>query len=238
MMNSKDKFIEFIEGLHQTNEEKKIEDYFQKIASCLMNELCINCGGKKYRIIECEIYYNDGNTHKDPYLYGSKDAYSASHQRKKLHWFFHDSGIDLTIGNGSNKMGGILIRSIIEINNNNDLPLSGPLILRKYILNSITGGAFENSNQLYVILEPIPINIKSTSEVEINTIATERINIDKKVIKDNPDYFSRKYRYIAFEFLSKSDGKEKIVWQLFFEKKITEDQAKTILGYKPSFLNK
>jgi len=109
------KMENLIKKLHATIDQPEIEKIFLEIAKHLMNELCINAGGEMYRITECEFYYDNGSTHKDPYIYPSEDNikyYGKDQQKEKLCWFFHAVGIDLTIGDGNLIRGGILIRGI------------------------------------------------------------------------------------------------------------------------------
>ena len=162
-------FKELINGLHcyslanlkeiNPSSKKNLEidngfkEIFHEIATHLMGKLCINIAGKHHTITECEIYYNDSESHQDPYPYGAAKSNCslteyqkecAKQQVKKLHWFFHYSGLDITIGDDKKIIGGILIRSMQNVS-------GGPSKLCMNILNDVFGSVFSLQNaQLFL----------------------------------------------------------------------------------------
>lgn len=81
---------------------------FREIAEELMNGWCIRKGFEHYEIIEIEFYLYSKVTHKDDITY--------KRQIEAGRWFFHQSGVDISFESDENSYGGILIRSIKNLN--------------------------------------------------------------------------------------------------------------------------
>src|ERR1017187_501642 len=81
----------------ETNEA--CSESFRRIAEKLMNLYQLQVKDNFYRIIDCEFYYSS-KKHQDPYAHGHE------RQKSKGEWYFHGSGLDITIGNGE-ALGGI-----------------------------------------------------------------------------------------------------------------------------------
>ena len=71
--------------------------------------------------------------------------YPHEKQNEILQYCFHYSVIDLTIGDGKNRIGGILIRTVIEIET--DTIISGPLKSANYILIAAHNKGLNAQNQ-------------------------------------------------------------------------------------------
>jgi len=113
----------------------KYQSWFDEIACQLMNHFCLTANSQKYRIVECEIYYNDDN-HKDAITYkGNKQLLSNE-------WYFHLSGVDYTFGDkDSNIHAGILIRGIRKLPDEYEQKyISGPLNVLYELLNNSDSG--------------------------------------------------------------------------------------------------
>ncbi len=79
------------------------KESFYRVADHLFNQLLIQVNDSYYRIIDIEFYpHNDAYTHGHP------------QELLKGKWYFHGSGIDLTIGDGTHH-SGILIRSAAKL---------------------------------------------------------------------------------------------------------------------------
>ena len=95
------KFYQYLDGNHL---DKSI---LEECAKMLMGRYCIKKEDAYYQIAEIEFYYY-GPNHPDIITYPR----SCSEKQ----WFFHQSGVDLTIESNQKgepiKFGGILIRSI------------------------------------------------------------------------------------------------------------------------------
>jgi len=98
------------------------ETEFRAIADKLFHEYAIKTCDSIFRIVELEFYWNhelhpDGSTYKRKYV-----------DPKAGEWFFHYSGVDIALKNEeTGGYGGILIRSVIDLNDNNQL-YKGPMI--------------------------------------------------------------------------------------------------------------
>lgn len=68
---------------------------------------------KQFSITECEVYWNDQKNHKDEFAH--------KHEMPAGQWRIHPSGIDITLSS-SEAFGGILIRGLMDGNNNIDGP--------------------------------------------------------------------------------------------------------------------
>lgn len=100
------KFHKYLNGKYL--DESKLEECTKK----LMGKYCIKKTDFFYQIAEIEFYFYSPN-HRDIITYPRSCS-------EKL-WFFHQSGVDLTIESSDEGMnpcfGGILIRSIIKYDN-------------------------------------------------------------------------------------------------------------------------
>lgn len=122
---------EVLKGYFQ---DKKIDSaLFDEIADFLLNKCIIRVGDKNYRLLEIEFYLCS-SSHQDLITYPRNDE-------KGGNWFFHQSGVDICFKSScmpasedgkyclsnDNRFGGILIRSMIEIDDKmNYLPKSEP----------------------------------------------------------------------------------------------------------------
>lgn len=89
-------------------------EWFNRIATLLLNESLLIVCGKPHRIREIEFYYNS-KVHRDCF------THSTTQQLTTRHWYFHRAGkgykngsfkgLDITFGDKSS-YGGILIRSL------------------------------------------------------------------------------------------------------------------------------
>jgi hypothetical protein len=196
MNTAKEQFEQLVEQLHNVGSSEELhEELFSKIASFLMNEVCIIAGDNSYRIMECEFYYDFPEKHKDPYVHAidkSNNKYAVKKQSKIGEWYFHDyrTGIDITIGNNDKKIfGGILIRGLHKLNTDeNDPYYIGPIITIKELFNNM-GGAFKGSLSLKYLEEKY-------LEGKIKNIY--RRGLTKKENEEN-NYHEKHHRYIVVE---------------------------------------
>jgi hypothetical protein len=111
--NQKNKIMKLKEQLKQHPNENH-EKWFDEIAKQLMNHYSICVGNNHYRIVECEIYYNNNKDHIDPFIHRHEK------QLQNGTIYFHGFGIDLTFGDAEKNIhGGILIRSVRNIEGEN-----------------------------------------------------------------------------------------------------------------------
>jgi hypothetical protein len=88
----------------QLQKPELIEGQFRKAAEFLLRNCLIRRDENDYQINEVEFYYYSGN-HPDPFTHRHPE------QLKMGSWYFHETGQDITFGDGKN-YGGILIRGI------------------------------------------------------------------------------------------------------------------------------
>lgn len=101
--------------LSASNPNMDYDELFEIIAKELLSNYVIRKGNKQYTIIEIEFYLFNKN-HPDVITYPRHiDA---------GHWFFHQSGVDLTFESNGESFGGILIRGIQD---SNGCKILGPL---------------------------------------------------------------------------------------------------------------
>lgn len=100
--------IEYLACLQDKNE---ILTEFKEAAELLMNLCSIQKGEKEYEIVDIEFY-----------MYNSQhpDVITYPRVMEMGRWFFHFSGVDLTFHSTPNRFGGILIRGIRNVNDDND----------------------------------------------------------------------------------------------------------------------
>lgn len=175
-------------------ENDKIEDDFMAIAKLLLNGCIIKVKSKRYRMLEIEFYLF-GRKHQDIIAYPRTDMEGGE-------WFFHPSGVDLcfkshceikddhfVIDIDRNKFGGILIRSIEEVDchmNPIEKPIFGPWNSMDVLFHKF--GAFDDNrdvNQISCIEEAaypsndciVPIPAKRHIPVMVDGISNKVKNI-------------------------------------------------------------
>jgi hypothetical protein len=99
--------MDFLKIITETEEE------FETIAQKLFDKYAIQTHNTLFRFVEIEFYWNSPN-HID------NSTYQRRYVDPKMgDWFFHYSGVDIALkGEDSRGYGGILIRSIFDINAN------------------------------------------------------------------------------------------------------------------------
>jgi len=199
------------------------ELWFDGLANCLMNHLVLKFGRSVYRITECEFYYDDGDSHSDPYVHGGdQQLTSGEFYLNKV------SGIDLTFGSDIPKIyGGILIRGVKNLKTkeftNQVTKVTKKFIdgMGEVIFDDIKIKFYDVQNEYYV-------NNKKTVPIK-----STRIGLSKKD-SDVDDFINRHYRYMV-ELCNehKFADRFKIVKRLFFKGEVSEKTVKEILNYIP-----
>lgn len=127
------------EGLENNNaSEFQFQNKCKKIAEELLKNYCIHCGEKTYYLAEIEFYYRDKDIAKwdnewNKVTYSNRNGFEAGSL------FYHLSGVDICFDCTANRYGGILIRSIVEKNNNDEIITIGPLTCVNKMLNDCKG---------------------------------------------------------------------------------------------------
>lgn len=112
----------------------EIQNKFRQIAQKMFNDYSIKCGDKTLRLAEIEFYYYKKGVWENEW--NTTTYYRAEKDAGKL--FFHYSGVDICFQSDKNEFGGILIRSLIEVDNNGKYMAlhTGPLFCANLMLNS------------------------------------------------------------------------------------------------------
>lgn len=101
-----------IKYLTNRQDKKEILAEFEEAAKLLMNNCSIKKGEKEYEIIDIEFYM---------YNFQHPDVITYPRVMEMGRWFFHASGVDLTFESSNpDRFGGILIRGIRNVNDDND----------------------------------------------------------------------------------------------------------------------
>lgn len=204
-----------------------IDDSFKRIAKELMNHHAIKVKDVYYRIVDCEFYYKHNESHNDIYTHGHKE------QSKKGSWYFHGSGIDITIGSKDSK-GGILIRGIAkltkQVNANGDLievdkSSIGPLNVLTTLFSHFQN-VFDKDNCFYLV-EKDAVEEHSLTTTTIFQYLRKGLNIEK----DKQGFYTKAYRFISFPYLPHSE-KGKIEAYLVDSKILDKEEAKKLFTLK------
>lgn len=124
-----------LQGLDEKNDKfVEVQNKFKGIAKKLFDNYGIKCGNKIFRFAEIEFYY-----------YNKKEKWqdkwnTATYYRDKNagELFFHYSGVDICFQSDSeNEFGGILIRSLVEVDDKGNYVAlhKGPLFCTNLMLN-------------------------------------------------------------------------------------------------------
>jgi len=215
--NEANQLFEFWNDINGGFEFKTLADRFETHTHYMMNYLCLVVGDQPYRIIECEVYYHDSENHPDPYVHKRNQQLFAGN------WYFNDMGIDLTFGNYDKKIyASILIRGIRNMQTNQYI--SGASNVTREIFDKF-GNIMAGDKGL--CLREINQGVIKDEEPTQST----RIGLIKKV-EDTQNFVGKPYRYIVeLNLAHKFKDKEKVVKQLLSENKISNEEAKNIMGY-------
>ena len=156
------------------------ENGFKAIAEKLFNDYAIQTHESSYRITELEFYWTS-KTHKD----GS--VYKRIHTNPKTgEWYLHYSGVDIALRNDENEgFGGILIRSIYDLNEKNERKIyKGPMICAMRL--------FSGTNAFEKFIQARLVQHDQFSKPEI--MISERIGLGKNAAENGAD----KLRYRFF----------------------------------------
>lgn len=147
---------------------------FKRMAENLINNYCIKCDGKEFYLAEIEFYYYQDNSNGKKKMPWNMVTYART-GKNAGELFFHLSGVDICFDssyeNGSAQFGGILIRSVI--NEENEL-VTGPLNCKDLFLNTCRNSM------------PILEKIKKRVSHKNHCLSTRR-SLGKKDMTENID---------------------------------------------------
>ena len=206
------------------------------LAKKLMKEYCIKKQDVFYQIAEIEFYYYDRN-HRDIITYPRNCSEGL--------WFFHQSGVDLTIKSseeGENPcFGGILIRSIIKFDENGKIKIiCGPQKCVNELFDVLN--AIDNKNNLTPVFEKYDFG-------DIEVVSTQRyisFDVTAKDLKDGygekekyqkviVEKAKTKYNYILSENKKRVKTRNNKEWLIASDKENSFDAFKSYLKAKYRF---
>ena len=200
---------EKIDKLHNCDLSDIINS-FSDIAEYLIKSTAIkSVTDKIYFITELEFYYYKED-HNDCYCYAYDYYKYNGHNKNEEHpqkfkrcWFYHPSGMDITIGNEKNIFGGILIRSLCD---DKGFVTCGPINVRGLLLD-LDGSSIEKKNKkenyTNISNNPKLINVLGKSPFhDKQIIKTPRCRLNSRKEKYDKDcsfetnFYCRPYRFL------------------------------------------
>lgn len=207
----------------------QIEKSFERIAEELMNKYSIKVKDTYYRIVDCEFYFRNEDTHNDIYVHGHDQ------QKKNGSWYFHGSGMDITIGNEEeNSLGGILIRGIAKLSDTKNANGDYIEVNKKSIgpLNVLTSifshfeNIFDSNNSFYLV------NKNEITNANFNSTVLYRFpRIGLNIRRNENGFHEKLYRFIAFPYLPHAE-KGKAEQFLKSTNQLTDLEAKDLFTLK------
>ncbi|WP_426059862.1 hypothetical protein [Hymenobacter sp. B1770] len=220
-----------MEQIHDAATED-VDLMMAQMADLLQNHLLLRVGKQRYQITELEFYYRRKG-HLDPYPHGK------SGQMEFGKWFFNDAdGLDLTFGDRQKGIhGGILLRGLRR------LPLENPL---EYISpddptyiwgpRKVLADIVANLNGVFTHLPGLMLEEAAKGPVaKTAPWRVRRYALRHKAEDTDTEYLHRPYRFLVdIDYLRGLKDRADVVRQLGW----TADEAKAVLGYRPSLINR
>jgi len=198
----------YMKAIHIDKSSKKtIIDSFESIAKDLILNKQIAVNDSRYSFIDIEFYYWHDN-HQDGY------AKSIKHERPLGDFEIHKYGLDISLGNNENDLGGILIRGLYDLANKSVIP-------KPHVIKTLYNQLVQGNNRFELIDE-------RSGWKEI--FKTKRQNLGKTNNRNKKEFVDSLYRFLAKDekiFTSYPD-KENI----FKYSDLSDIEIEKILGYK------
>ncbi len=188
------KLLDLLRKVTPETEHDDLISTFEAIADCMLKEVQIQKGDKRYSILEIEFYYCSPE-YPQPLNPNKKGQHlKVTYERKAAagDWFLHQYGIDLCFESDNlTAFGGILIRSIKEEKSE---PILGPVSVRKELLSVFS--AFKDS----ATEEEMPRIVDGHTNAEVAD-PTYRYNIDDKKYFEVKGYFKDREYHDKLRFI-------------------------------------
>jgi hypothetical protein len=211
-----------------TTDKASIQGSFDAIAQKLFHNYLLKINDVRYRLIDIEFYFHSEENYKDVY------THQHINQLTSGKWYFHGSGIDITIGTKTNH-GGILIRAIAKISENADpgkffieKEIHGPLNVKTEICSNLKDVFVEATNEFR--LQKVHHAIDTFFVAPNAFYKTRRIGLNKDRPGGN-DFHDAPLRYVIFPSLKLRD-KTQIAKDMLSSGTTTVDQINKLLGSK------
>lgn len=180
-----------------SNNLSAIKESFDVAARKLFSDYQLRVNDRSYRLLDIEFYYFAENIHEDIY------AHKHEAQLQNGKWYFHGSGIDITIGDKTNH-GGILIRAVGKMFEGATAEkafickeIHGPLNVKTEICSNLHG-VFDDSPNIFSLIditrEPMGAGMKQPTHI----VKTNRIGLNPDNDETAQQFWNSKYRYVAF----------------------------------------
>lgn len=201
-----------LEYLVCLQDKKEIFTEYEETAKLLMNQCSIHKDEKEYEIVDIEFYL---------YNFQHSDVITYPRTIEMGRWFFHPSSVDLTFYSTPDRFGGILIRGIRNVDDDNEQIL-GPQNCVNALWDNFN--AFDNQyNAGYPIISSVAnprdkeitqfprwISVpKGKTEIDKIKEWKERIKV-KTCVPDVPDkaladlVFQSPYRFVKINSIDRS----------------------------------
>lgn len=179
----------------QIDINQDLVEQFDRIAKELFNELEFVVNRNIFFLTEIEFYVYNKKVHADPFVH------KHDLQLKSNAWYFHGSGIDITIGDkASETYGGVLLRGLKSVNGNETNYYDGPLVILREVFRCLQ---FKKVNQTFGLIRG---GLKN-DEIYKST----RIGLESKNEKEREEYKRKLYRYLIDIDVVMHKYKEKII---------------------------
>lgn len=209
------------DSISESTPSENFPKLFDQLAETVINESVLVVCGKKLRFREIEFYVNHPN-HKDIYTHSDPD------QKRAGFWYFHKigkayrggtyKGLDISIG-GSNFYGGILLRSLLNIESGEIIEGSClcvdniiKIIQKAYPGTDSIQQIVEHANFKEKVLDQtgmIHIEKLPDKQEKYKTYKGPRVGLGAKC----PEFLNKLYRYVVLPAKVKK-GKETLVKSL------------------------
>lgn len=186
-----------------------------EIIASLFNEYELRVGQKTYLFAELELYFHAPH-HPDPYVHNHIE------QQKMWKWYFHGSGLDVTIGKNEQEYGGILIRGVKSYHENGKAQyVSGPIRVATEIFSAIGQTGIQQLNfGLKKLDKPLEGTVYSCPRVGLNP-------------KLNADYANKHYRFVMDICPEHKFAQKELVAKALLEsKQVSAKEINPLFRYK------
>lgn len=207
---------------------------FDEIAEKIGKEIQLQINDAYYRLVDFE-FYPFGNEFKDPH------TYKNDLQLQFCAFYLHASGVDITLGDGTNHCG-LLIRSIVRLpdnsgSENRSIPrqFSGPQICATEIFSNLH--PLDNDKQnIIALVDGTEVTSDKPNYSAERILNTKRVGLTPKPKDPKNEYLNLPLRYIAVlekspDFKQSIPGIDSIVGEQLKSQKLTPEEAFEILGY-------
>lgn len=182
---------------------ESVRESCDKISFKLFSDYQLQVNNSYYRLVDIEFYYFAEGIHEDIY------AHKHETQLQTGKWYFHGSGIDITIGNGKHH-GGVLIRGIVKISGESnkqkrfiEKEIHGPLNVKSEICSNLND-VFEGKPNIFNLQDISGDRMNALMEPFNHMIKTRRIGLNPDNDKDG-FFYNAKLRYVIFPHLKLKD---------------------------------